>query len=901
MSEDKEFKNVLEKIQIQLDKIAALDEGDIIELKNKLREITDTMAQENSVENFSEIKDKIKSLDNTNSDMKTTMKNLIDKTSSMIEKLSSTDHSSIIKLQTFLTDLSYQISKLKEEVQHNDSENSKYIDEVFDELRDTIEKSQEEISDSFKVNFEGVNTSFQGLVENVLDKLNELNSTFETYNNNLVKDVIEAVNSQKESLAKMSSDLEEFKESDTSILLEEVKQKLASLHESLSAELKEMITTASDKQDIQILKAVSIKNTDGIQQFLSQIQEDSIEQTKDIIKKLKEQNEIFEDLDLVEKINKLDVIYDNISILNSWVEKIDLIKENLSSVSAKIENFPDVQNKVNAVYNNISVLSECSEKLDNIDAKLDDSTTDKVDIIYENVSSLNEWAQKLDAINAKIDDDTSDKVDVIYENISNLNIWAKKLDNIDKQVAEIDSKLAQKTSSQLQKIDEQLSTLDSKVELYAQPTEDEEANSDKIDIIYENISLLNGWANTLDSVNDEVSNISSWGFKIEEIREKLENLSNEFEIITTATKDDTDEYIYTLLDIESDFAKLHCALEEKEQEKKEFLENITEVSTNTVEDIQVIKNCFEELNDDISSISKRTNKLILTSDEANKTFNNHLFEFSKLIDDLHKKIAAFNPIKQYSLLENKANTIKKLVASNLASSKSLNEAFIYLAEWVDSTGSIINSIQENVINVTPQLDVMKAQMNNIEENSSKVDIIELKVKFDDLVEKLNSISKEKTELISSNVNQLKLTMASALDNQKNDIKNEVKIEMTSLNKDITSKQEENKTAVITAISGIQNRVENLETKMDSLENKLNSIDEKLAKLVAKADEEPEENTPNELAEMKTVMDFIASQVISANENSINNKVLNQKMEVMEHQLAKFEKNIARIVSYLDED
>ncbi len=39
--------------------------------------------------------------------------------------------------------------------------------------------------------------------------------------------------------------------------------------------------------------------------------------------------------------------------------------------------------------------------------------------------------------------------------------------------------------------------------------------------------------------------------------------------------------------------------------------------------MQTIKDQFDILNDDISSISKRTNKLILTSDDANKVFKNH--------------------------------------------------------------------------------------------------------------------------------------------------------------------------------------------------------------------------------------------------------------------------------------
>lgn len=830
MSTDKEFNKLLEKIHIKLEQIGSFDEADLIEIKNKIREITSNISSTNAAENFSVLAEKLSSIEQNNNNIKITITSLIDSTKNMMDKLSTTDESSIIKLQTFLTELSYQVSSIKDYMESNKLEANSSIIVGFDDLKNSLTEFQQDLGEKIKKDFESVNFSFSSIVEELTSKLTELELHFDNYNNTLIKEVVESITEMKANTDGITQHLEnitnlqnltltraEFEEyqkqseelsdkAHTEIVeeinkviettkkldeiestqeenLTKIKEELETLHNNLTVELAKIFSQISAKEDFQILKALLAKNSDTTNSFLAKIQKSSIEQASTIIKELKGNIQKIDNLNLVSSINKIDVIYDNISVINDWVSQVDKINESVNSMNEKLS----------------------------------------IDF-----------------------DELSDKVDIVYENVSILNDWAQKLDNINKTIAIIDAK----------------------VEEYGKTTEEEEDLANKVDIIYENISLLNNWiskidnisdrvdnvSNKVDEVTDNVSNINTWGHKIEEIKERLETLSNEFAIITTATKDDTEEYIYTLLDIESDFAKLHCAIEEKEQEKKEYLKNLHEVivetTRNTGDDFEILKSQFDVLNDDISSISKRTNKLILTSDDVNKTFKGHLNEFETLIEDLHKKILAFNPLKQFTLLENKTNTIKKLVASNLAASQNLNEAFVYLAEWIDITGNVISEIKEGIDNV-------QVQNANLAENSSKVDIIELKVQVGDMIEKIEHLSQNKNDVLEAVIKSLQ---------------------------DKFSAQEA--------------KISNLEEQVKSLENKM---EEKFAQIIEAIENSQKQEEADESSEIKPVLDFIASQVISANENSINNKVLNQKMEVMEHQLSKFEKNIAKIVSYLDED
>ncbi len=79
--------------------------------------------------------------------------------------------------------------------------------------------------------------------------------------------------------------------------------------------------------------------------------------------------------------------------------------------------------------------------------------------------------------------------------------------------------------------------------------------------------------------------------------------------------------------------------------------------------------------------------------------------------------------EQYKLIENKVNTIKKLAASNLTSSQNLNEAFILLAEWVDSTGDTFSGLKDGIDNIQAQIENVQRQNIEIQSDLRKKQFI----------------------------------------------------------------------------------------------------------------------------------------------------------------------------------
>lgn len=642
MSKDNDFNNLLEKIYLKLDSINTLDEADLLEFKNKVREIDTTVLSQETVENFNRLSEKLNSLEEKNNDLNTSLSGLVETSTNILNKLSTKDEYSQAKLHEFLTELAFQIQTIKDSIS---TENNILSSDVISNVA------------ALKENYDSINLHLENL--NNIQNLALTNAEFEEYQKNTS---VENLNAIKEQLSELHSNLS----SQITILLDDI------FKQESEGSFNEKIIAIKDK--------------------VESISENSIDQTNSIIKEIKDN---FTDPKYIDCLNKIVIIYDSISRIDKWLFQFE----------------------------------------------------DSIDI-----------------------NDISDKIDIVYENVSVMNEWASRLDNINKQVDELNSKFDKTTEAN--QIEEVLA---------------------KVDIIYDNISLMNDWAVRIDNVSTQINDIKG----------KLDDLSNDFTLITSSSKGDAKEYLYTLLDIESDFAKLHCIIDD---------------SNKTADtELKAIKNQFELFQDDISSISKRTNKLIITSDNTNKVFKNHIDSLHSIIEDFDRKTVGYNPLEQTDILDKKLSTIKKLAMSSLQSDKVINEAFMHLAEWIDSAGATIEEIKDSFENAQAQLE--NVQMQNIE-----------------IVQKIEAASQSKTEQLENILSEM----------------NERFI-----------KQEE--------------KIEALEARI--LENSKQEDD----------------------TDIKSVLDFIASQIIAANENAVNNKVLSQKMETMEHQLGKFEKNIARLVSYLDED
>lgn len=119
----------------------------------------------------------------------------------------------------------------------------------------------------------------------------------------------------------------------------------------------------------------------------------------------------------------------------------------------------------------------------------------------------------------------------------------------------------------------------------------------------------------------------------------------------------------------------------------------------TQEQILDLKTDFEKLNVISFSISSRTNKLLLTSDDSYRALTSGLDEFSQVISDLEERISVIDNSEINERLERKLDNIQSMVTSSANSDSVMREVMMYLGEWIDGTSGKIDDIQEAVSDV----------------------------------------------------------------------------------------------------------------------------------------------------------------------------------------------------------
>ena len=293
-------------------------------------------------------------------------------------------------------------------------------------------------------------------------------------------------------------------------------------------------------------------------------------------------------------------------------------------------------------------------------------------------------------------------------------------------------------------------------------------------------------------------------------------------LLTSGVLDDND-HIYTMPDIETDLSKIRLELNKIQKsilasddqntengsditsKLKSIKTAIDKLQSNTVNtDIAEIKGLFKGVNEDIASISKRTNKLILASDEVNKALKSNISSFSVLIGSFEKQSREFYNSAFMLDLNDRIESLAKMSTSLVQSDQAMNEAFMYLGEWIDSTSD----------------------------------------SFDEL-----------------------------------------KADITKIRKSLLSDE-----------SGVADKLEytvnSLAQKVELQESKIEAIDEKLNTILAQQ---------QETKEVKSLLEYISSQVSLTNEKILENDTLIQKITAMEKQLKKVEKNVTAITEYLEDE
>ena len=229
--------------------------------------------------------------------------------------------------------------------------------------------------------------------------------------------------------------------------------------------------------------------------------------------------------------------------------------------------------------------------------------------------------------------------------------------------------------------------------------------------VFEQISFIEESEDIKDFVEEKTDEINQ---NLIEVKERLKQISN-----------NDDGYSYTLQDVESDIAKLRLVINEisensSREEMSDISDNIHKIVTSvedlqnslTQEQISDLKNDFEKLSEDILSISSRTNKLLLTSDESYNALNNGLNDFSNIVYKLEERINYLDNKEITERIEEKLDNVANVVTGSANSDKVMRQALMYMGEWIDTTSEKIESLCE-------QEDTIDEVKNIIEELQDK--------------------------------------------------------------------------------------------------------------------------------------------------------------------------------------
>lgn len=293
-------------------------------------------------------------------------------------------------------------------------------------------------------------------------------------------------------------------------------------------------------------------------------------------------------------------------------------------------------------------------------------------------------------------------------------------------------------------------------------------------------------------------------------------------LLTSGVLDDND-HIYTMPDIETDLSKIRLELnkiqksilasdDQNTESESDITSKLKSIKTaidrlqsSTVNsDIAEIKGLFNGVNEDIASISKRTNKLILASDEVNKALKSNISSFSVLIGSFEKQSREFYNSAFMLDLNDRIESLAKMSTSLVQSDQAMNEAFMYLGEWIDSTSDSFDELKA---------DVAKIRKSLLSDESDVADKLEF------------------------------------------------------------------------SVNALAQKVELQEAKIEAIDEKLNTI----------------LTQQQETKEVKSLLEYISSQVSLTNEKIVENDTLIQKITAMEKQLKKVEKNVTAITEYLEDE
>ena len=817
--------NNAETITGKIDEISSkIDNLTNDELEEKLLEIKDNLTETNlDVKNLkNEITEKLSADD---SEKFTSLHNNIDFLRETIVSSQNSNETNLTEKLLALRDIIQENSSAHDEKFVNLQEKlSEFIDKIqtiSGETEIKIGNSVSEITD-LKAEIEQISKEFTDwnygqeardskIVNMISSELGEIGVTITTLQDSVQAGVhqelsknSELVEIQINNLIKFIEDLkEQFKKNeqeeeppvDLETPLKEIKEKITAVKQEINLINTDITDVLNSKADAVMDALKPLKDTiesveDNINSKLDENADRQNTEISNAVKEIKDNlNEIFEAYNA--KLNFGDKLIASVNILdaklNAKLDKqlsINDLKNELTSAADEVKQ--SISDKINSNAEDMKTLLSVAMNNDEISWAIDNLKTDIPDRIAkifteqdksaeilnktnEILGKTDEYSQNstkisglLDVLNQKIDilamSDTDAMQDEIYE--------IKELISSQKNLLE-NSQNTEKVNvieNQLQDLINKINTIEN--------TDLKDMRENIISTVlnvFEQISFIEESEDIKDFVEEKTDEINQ---NLIEVKQQLKQISNS-----------DDGYTYTLQDVESDIAKLRLVINElsstaSREDISDISDNIHKIVTSvedlqnslTQEQISDLKTDFERLSDDILSISSRTNKLLLTSDESYNALNNGLNDFSKIVYKLEERINYLDNKEITERIEEKLDNVAAVVTGSANSDKVMRQALMYMGEWIDTTSEKIESLceQENTVNEVKYIieklqnkmpehsDMLNSLNDKFEEQQERMDRLEMKLEkiisalddIDDtkLTKKVDKIDKQLTKL-----------------------------------------------------------------------------------------------------------------------------------------------------------
>jgi len=618
---------------------------------------------------------------------------------------------------------------------------------------------------------------------------------------------------------------------------------------------------------------------------------------------------------------KLDALSDTnetvVNAVNYISEKLERLEE-LKTVIKSFENFSNTQDLLDQISVDINILKEKAAQLSNNGLSTADDllgnyeSADKADIetIRQSIAnSLNELNDKLDNLeqdgslaNAKLDEITEVQR-ITLDNIEDLGDKLLKAVDKDEKFDEI-VELQKATLDSFEGIGDKIESLNDAQEAVLDQISSKIENLIKVEPLIES---LENFADSQVDLRDGIYNVN----------ENISNILEELKLLNSAAQDENeDEVLYQMEDVQSDFAKMRLVLSEiskaleisPESGDSAITRNIYDLSEkinglsaniervsgileenshynsssidsnfhNLRVEFKNIVDLFEKLNEDVSDISARTNKLILTSEDNNKELKTNLADFRRVINQIGESTdntKIYDSISSISFsindsivtfdrkigeLRAELNRLGRISNSSLQSTQIIKQAFMQFAHWIDGASEVLEELSANVSEIKSNSDSAVAE------------------KLETIDNKATSLSEE-VKNITEYINKL--------EERYKTIGPQVADE--SLSSQFESDLSFTKYSIRHELNKIEERFAAYEAKLNIIEQKLDNLS--VAQKSGGVDE------------IRPILEFIASQASAANENSRINAELLGRIEKLEMNMNSFDSNVKKLVEFIDEE